>query len=467
MEGLLLFDQRDLYFSYVNMITGFCHPHLNVILALLFFVITFYRIWRRTPILLVDFECFQPPPRNRVPIASFIEHSLMREKEFGASGVAEFEKKVIIRSGIGNESYATNGMEFIPVDTSFKYSMEEVRSVLFSVTETLLRKLKISPKSIDILITNCSINCPTPSLAAMVINKFGFRSNVRSFHLSGMGCSAGLLSISMAKDLLKVHKNSLALVLSTETICSNLYRGNVKSMLLANCLFRVGGAAILLSNRNCDRDVAKYELQHLVRTHLGARDDAYSCVFQKADDQGNVGVSLSRSVVEVASEALKTNMTTLGPLVLPYSEQIHYTINFLWNKFQSWTRTKKKAAMYVPNFKKAFDHFCIHAGGKAVIDGIKEMLRLTDANVEASKMTLYRFGNTSSSSTWYSLCYHEAKGRVKKGDKVFQICFGSGFKCNSAVWKCVSKKSSHTNVPNVWSDKIDGFPVDVPEVIAY
>ncbi|XP_074321343.1 3-ketoacyl-CoA synthase 7-like [Silene latifolia] len=466
MEGLLQFDRDDCISNYINNVIGFCASHLNLILALLFVTIILYRSWRRAPIFLVDFECFRSPDSHRVPISSFIEHSLMREKDFGTLGAAEFERKVIIRSGIGNESYATLGMDFIPVDTSYKQSMEEVKLVLFSVTETLLNKHNISPKSIDIIITNCSVNCPTPSLAAMIINKFGFRSNVRSVHLSGMGCSAGLLSIGLAKDLLKIHKNSLALVLSTETICSNLYKGSVKSMLLANCLFQVGGAAILLSNRSCDRDVAKYELQHLVRTHLGAKDDAYTCVFQKADDVGNVGVSLSRRVVEVASEALRINMTTLGPLVLPYSEQIHYVLHFLWNYFHPWKATTKKA-VYVPKFKKAFDHFCIHAGGKAVIEGIKGMLKLSESDVEASKMTLYRFGNTSSSSTWYSLCYHEAKGRIKKGDKVFQICFGSGFKCNSAVWKCVSKRPSYKNVPSAWSDKIDRFPVNIPEVIDY
>ncbi|KAL9378942.1 hypothetical protein Peur_027424 [Populus x canadensis] len=75
-------------------------------------------------------------------------------------------------------------------------------------------------------------------------------------------------------------------------------------------------------------------------------------------------------------------------------------------------------------------------------------------------MTLYRFGNTSSSSTWYSLSYLEAKGRVRQGDRVWQLAFRSGFKCNSAVWKCISKIKPDNL--NVWSDRIDQYPVEVP-----
>jgi predicted naringenin-chalcone synthase len=40
-----------------------------------------------------------------------------------------------------------------------------------------------------------SLFSPTPSLCSMVIHKFGLRSDVRSFNLSGMGCSAGVISI--------------------------------------------------------------------------------------------------------------------------------------------------------------------------------------------------------------------------------------------------------------------------------
>jgi predicted naringenin-chalcone synthase len=75
------------------------------------------------------------------------------------------------------------------------------------------------------------------------------------------------------------------------------------------------------------------------------------------------------------------------------------------------------------------------AGGRGVIDEIEKQLALTDAMVEPSRAVLYRYGNISSSSIWYVLSYIESTGGgVRKGDRVWQLGFGSGFKCNSAVW---------------------------------
>ncbi|KAJ0935664.1 putative 3-Oxoacyl-[acyl-carrier-protein (ACP)] synthase III [Helianthus annuus] len=119
--------------------------------------------------------------------------------------------------------------------------------------------------------------------------------------------------------------------------------------------------------------------------------------------------------------------------------------------------SKKKP--YIPDFKLAFDHFCIHAGGRAVIDELEKNLQLSDEHVEPSRMTLYRFGNTSSSSIWYELAYTEAKGRMKKGNRVWQIAFGSGFKCNSAVWEAV--RSVKPSDSNPWADCIHKFPVKI------
>ncbi|KAJ6309122.1 hypothetical protein OIU76_018668 [Salix suchowensis] len=406
-------------------------------------------------IYLIDFACYLPADNLRVTIASFVEHLHMGGTF--STDCSEFQERVVERSGIGDEACMPIALHELPPEAYFKASLEEVEQVLFPIVEDLLSKHSISPTSIDILISNCSLFCPTPSITAMITNKFGFRSNIKSFSLSGMGCGAGLLSISLAKDLLKVHKNSLALVLSMEAISTNAYHGKAKSMLVTNTIFRMGGAAILLSNKKHDEQRSKYKLLHLVRTHMGSDDRSYGSVIQQDDGDGFVGVSLSRSLSHVAGNALRTNISELGPLVLPYLEQLRCGWGAVHRKL--WVTAGRKE-IYVPDFKKAFEHFCIHAGGRAIIDAVESNLKLQKEDGEASRMTLHRFGNTSSSSVWYELCYLEAKGKVKKGDRIWQIAFGSGFKCNSAVWKSISVLDPQER--NAWSDRIHSYPVQIP-----
>ena len=70
----------------------------------------------------------------------------------------------------------------------------------------------------------------------------------------------------------------------------------------------------------------------MVRTHMGSDDANYGCVFQREDETGRVGVHLSKDLMSVAGHALKANITTLGPLVLPISEQLLFFVNLVARK---------------------------------------------------------------------------------------------------------------------------------------
>ncbi|XP_008800778.2 3-ketoacyl-CoA synthase 6-like [Phoenix dactylifera] len=422
-------------------------------LALIIFLATVYFMSRPRPVYLVDFACYKPPASSRFPFSKFMNHSKQNEV-FEPSSI-EFQRKILERSGLGEDTSLPPAHHVIPFAPTMAKSREESELVIFSVVDSLFRKTKVKPRDIDILVVNCSLFSPTPSLSAMIVNKYKMRSNIRSFNLSGMGCSAGIISIDLARDELLVHANSNALVVTTEIITEHWYIGNRRSMLVANCLFRMGGAAVLLSNKRQKKRKAKYELLHLVRTHRGADDRAYRCVYQEEDGEKK-GVSLSKDLTAIAGSALKANIAALGPLVLPLSEQILFFLNMVGRRFAN-----PKWRPYVPDFTKAFDHFCIHAGGKAVIEEMGTKLRLSEEQTEASRMTLHRFGNTSSSSPWYELGYVEAKGRMRKGDRVWQMGLGSGFKCNSAVWRC--RRSVGREEEGAWADCIDQYPVQAAE----
>jgi hypothetical protein len=56
---------------------------------------------------------------------------------------------------------------------------------------------------------------------------------------------------------------------------------------------------------------------------------------------------------------------------------------------------------YLPDFTLAFEHVCIHTGGRGVIDEMEKQLKLTPKLMQPSRDALYRFGNVSSSSIWF------------------------------------------------------------------
>lgn len=406
------------------------------------------------PVYLMSFATFKAPDSWKYSQAEIVE--MMRKQNCFTEESIKFMERILAQSGTGQNTAwppgITKTLKGEKADRSIQASREEAETVLFDIVEKALKKAKVDPKEIDVLVINCSLFSPTPSLCAMVASKFGMRSDISTFNLGGMGCSASLISIDLAKQLLQAKRGfrgGKALVVSTEIITPNLYHGNDRGFLIQNILFRCGGAAMVLSNSWFDGRRAWYKLLHTVRV-AGTGPESYQCVYETEDTNGERGVRLSKDIVKVAGKCMEKNFTMLGPLILPLTEQLKVVISVAARFLSKFTSRTLKAynmndmAMkvpivkpYVPDFKTAIDHFCIHAGGRAVIDGIEKNLKLELYHTEPSRMALLNYGNTSSSSIWYELEYiHEGQksNPVKKGDRVMQVAFGSGFKCTSGVW---------------------------------
>ncbi|KAJ7958434.1 3-ketoacyl-CoA synthase [Quillaja saponaria] len=449
-----------------NLLEDARHDLANVIafFGVFVFTLSVYFMSRPRTTYLIDFACYKPSDDLKVSKEQFIELARKSGKFDEAS--LEFQKRMLMSSGIGDETYIPKAVIASNENcASMKEGRAEATSVMFGALDELFEKTKVRPKDVGILVVNCSIFNPTPSLSAMIINHYKMRGNILSYNLGGMGCSAGIIAVDLARDMLESNPNNYAVVVSSEMVGFNWYQGKERSMLIPNCFFRMGCSALLLSNKRRDYSRAKYRLEHIVRTHKGADDRSFRCVYQEEDEQRFKGLKVSKDLVEIGGDALKTNITTLGPLVLPFSEQLLFFVNLLWshlfgsNAAGNSPNSSKKP--YIPDYKLAFEHFCLHASSKTVLDELQRNLELSDKNIEASRMTLHRFGNTSSSSIWYELAYLEAKERVKRGDRVWQLAFGSGFKCNSVVWSSMRrvKKPSRNNP---WLDCIDRYPVPLP-----
>ncbi|XBI07238.1 hypothetical protein VPH35_135168 [Triticum aestivum] len=385
-----------------------CHDASGDIRLFLFFLCVatmttlLYLMSRSRTVYIVDYACFRPDSNYRTSKAAWIEN-IHHSWSYDDSGHLRFLTRISERSGLGDDTYLPGLPPSYPT-ILFEARAEAELSILTTIDELLL-KTSIDLDAIAILIVNCSLFNPTPSLADMIMRRYKHRDHIYNVQLSGMGCSAGLIAVGLAKDLLQnAPSNAHALVVSTEILTGAYYTGGKREMQLTDMLFRMGGSAVLLSTSSTR---ACFELAHVIRKSTSSEDGAYRCVFYEED-------------------------MTREFLVSIYPRALLHFYSFISRKVLNGT-TKS----YVPDFRKAFDHLCIHAGGRAVIDAVQRSLCLLDEHVEPSRMTLHKFGNTSSSSVWYELAYSEAKGRMRKGGRVGMIGFGSGYKCNSAVLKCI------------------------------
>jgi len=387
----------------------------------------------------LETSVFVPPQTWRFTRDELI--TCFRAQQCYTEASLEFMRKLLATSGTGEATAMPPGLNpardgKTATPGGMVRAREEATLVLFPIAREVLKKACLSPKEIDFLIINCSLFSPTPSLCALVNNEFGFRENVKSFNLSGMGCSANVIAVDLAKELLQNRPGSRALVISTENLSLSLYRGNEKAWLVQNTLFRCGGSALVFSSRNTDASRAKYKLLHTFRSQV-SDEQAYTSVVQAPDAEGNIGVALSKDIIKVAGRAMKRIFVQVGPHILPFREQARVVVNrcALFAKAKGMPYFKDcEIANYMPKFAKGIEHFCIHAGGRAVIEGVQQNLGLTDVQAAPSFRTLEDFGNTSSSSVWYEVDWIERHGGLRRGDRILQIAFGSGFKCNASVW---------------------------------
>ncbi|KAF5830397.1 FAE1/Type III polyketide synthase-like protein-domain-containing protein [Dunaliella salina] len=326
------------------------------------------------------------------------------------------------------------------------------RSSFWSVTDDA----GLGPQDIDILVTCASIFCPTPSLASMLVHKFKMREDIQSYSLGGMGCGTGVVGINLCRDLLKARPNSVCVYVPAEITSACYYPGHEKNRMVANCIFRMGGAAIMLTNKASLRSRAKYELVAASRIHLGADDEAYGCMSWGPDSIGINGVHLGKEVVTSAGATVTAAVTAIAPYILSWSEFGRAAFYAAQRKYAvqkgsccRGNASKQNLSLvlscrllgggpeFKPEWTRCCEHFALHAGGYAVLKGLQKGLDLPSEKMIPSYACLRDYGNTSCSTTWYSMAYIESQMGVKKGERVLQLGVGGGTKAGVNCWKAL------------------------------
>lgn len=272
------------FFPYTSKEQLFCllSCHKTLVFSSVFCLavsVFFYLSTRPRPVLFLNYSCYRPSSERRCSY-EICEYFLRRNGKFSEKS-QEFMKGIYNKSGLGDETYGPNFLFGTEDHATHESAVEELTEGMYATVDSLLKKTGVPVPLIDTVIVSCGMFAPSPSLSAFLVNSFGFDPAVKTYNLGGMGCGSGAISIDLASRLMSSSRRlRYALVIVTESVSLNWYFGADRSMLVTNCIFRAGCAAMLLTNDPSRRSQAKLQLLQSFRTNEGADDLSYRAAYQ-------------------------------------------------------------------------------------------------------------------------------------------------------------------------------------------
>lgn len=245
---------------------------------------------------------------------------------------------------------------------------------------------KIHPKDITHLITVSCTGMSAPGLDLQVMELMDLDKSIFRTSVNFMGCYAAIHAMKIADAFCATDKNAKVMIVCAELCTLHFQREATMDNIASSLLFADGAAAVLLTHNEAGVDGLVLDMFYSEVMPKGKRDMAW----------------------ELSSTGFL--MTLSG-----------YVPDLIQEDFS----TVVERVLEKDNLKPAdVTHWCLHPGGKRIVDAIKKSLSLEEADVAISREVLRRYGNMSSATILFVL--KEMLQQKKKINKLFGAAFGPG-----------------------------------------
>lgn len=279
--------------------------------------------------------------------------------------------------------------------TSLEYSEHAIRLGL-EAAERCLAAAGMTPREIDMIITVSCTGFMIPSLDAHLINRMGFRPDVRRLPITELGCAAGAMALSRAWEFVRAFPGKTALIVSVELATLTFQRGDLSQANLISCvLFGDGAAAAVVTGR----DVAG---PRIVDADTYTFPDSLDAMGFDLRETG-FHIVLSKDVPQLVRERIKE----------------------LFDAFLA------RSGLHRENVRT----FLLHPGGQKLLSYMEEQLGLCRCDTELSWEVLDRYGNLSSATILFILHAYLTKKAPRPGDYGVAAAFGPGFSAEFLLLK--------------------------------
>jgi predicted naringenin-chalcone synthase len=227
-----------------------------------------------------------------------------------------------------------------------------------------------------------------PGLDLQVMELMDLPKNIFRTSINFMGCYAAIHALKLADALCQSSSNAKVLIVCTELCTLHFQRDATMDNIASSLLFADGSAAALVCSDNSE--------------HQGLHIDSfYSEV-------------LPRGKKDMAWELSSTGflMTLSG-----------YVPDLIEEDFELLTN---RAFLKNNSTKEDITHWCVHPGGKKILESIHKCLHLSNGELDNSYEVLRNFGNMSSPTILFVLKKIMEGLEYKNNNQIFGATFGPG-----------------------------------------
>jgi len=244
----------------------------------------------------------------------------------------------------------------------------------------------VSPGEITHLVTVSCTGLSAPGLDLAITETLQMKSNIFRTSVNFMGCYAAIHALKLADMICKTEAQARVLIVSVELCTLHFQNEYTLDNAASSLLFADGAAAVLLSNDTAFTPVVSI-------------DSFYSEVALKGKNEMSWQLSSTGFL-----------MTLSG-----------YVPQVIQEDIQALVQTAlSRNGMVQANI----DYWCIHPGGRKILDAIAMQLQLAEDDLRYSRAVLRKYGNMSSPTILFVL---QAMVEQNAGaGNVFGIAFGPG-----------------------------------------
>lgn len=276
-------------------------------------------------------------------------------------------------SAIPDYSEAFEASGFIPKDRTILFPLLEERMKLYDrialdISTEAIRKVTepyIDTNAITHLITISCTGMSAPGLDLQIVQALDLAPSVFRTSINFMGCYAAIHGLKMAKMICDSTPNSNVVIVATELCTLHFQKEYTEENAASSLLFADGAAAVLVSNTIKTQQSLNLKGFYATIADKGQKDMAW----------------------QLSSKGFLMTLSSYIPQLI--ESDVEELVN---------------TALGAQNMaKENITHWCIHPGGKRILDVIERKLSLDPSALLPSRKVLSEYGNMSSPTVLFVL----------------------------------------------------------------